>query len=154
MIKNNFSGPGAVKTIILQSVTIGPVLWLFEILQNAIYMIFTGNWGWIYPASPYHFFSFQSIPLWLTAVAVIFTVYRFLFLPRNMKFIYRIIITALIGFILEWTNGYTYNLMTSHHMFIWEKSAFLYIDFIAYPMWCINALIYEIMSPHIRYNKQ
>jgi len=135
-----------VKNFLIQAFYVAPVLWLFEVLQNKIFALFTGTYGWIYPASSYHWFTFETIPNWGLSVIVIAAMYRYLFDSRQTPFLMRLLIVALTGFTLEWINGYLYNAVTGSPLFFWPGSAMVYIDFIAFPMWIVNALIYHLMA--------
>ena len=63
-----------------------------------------------------------------------------------MKALKSILIIGVLGVILEWCNGFLIHHLTGENMFIWEQSYFVYIDFIALPMWWFNASVYHFMS--------
>ena len=132
--------------IIQQVIVIAPVLWLLELFQNRLYFIATGKWGWVYPGSPYHWFSFETLSNWALSVIVIYAVYRIWFIPKNKNFIFRIVIIGIMGLVLEYFNGLIYHEFTGNYLFIWEHSRFKYIDFIALPMWWVNAGVYHFLS--------
>jgi len=132
--------------IIRQVIVIGPILWLLELFQNKLYFIATGKWGWVYPGSPYHWFSFETLPNWGLSVVVIYIVYRMLFIPKRINVFLCIFIIGIMGVILEYANGFLYHHVTGHYLFIWEYSWFKYIDFIAIPMWWLNAAVYHFLT--------
>jgi len=135
-----------VKNIVRQVVLIGPLLWLLELFQNKLYFFATGKWGWVYPQSPYHWFSFETLPNWGLSVVVFYFIYRFWFRPKKMSVAASILIIGILGVVLEWCNGFLMHRLTGEPMFIWEHSSFLYIDYIAFPMWWFNASVYHFMS--------
>jgi hypothetical protein len=132
--------------IIRQVIVVGPMLWLLELFQNKLYFLSTGKWGWIYPGSPYHWFSFESLPNWCLSVVVIYIIYRVWFMPKQMNALLCIGIIGIIGVGLEYANGFAYYQVTGRYLFIWENSWFKYIDFIAIPMWWFNAAVYHLLT--------
>ena len=80
------------------------------------------------------------------SVVVFYFIYRFWFRPKEMSAVASILLIGVLGFILEWCNGFLMFQLTGKHMFIWENSSFLYIDYIALPMWWFNASVYHFMS--------
>lgn len=138
-----------IPRILRQVIIIAPILWLFELLQNRLYFEATGKWGWIYPNSPYHWFSFETLINWALTVLVIYIIYRIWFIPRYTKLMPRIVIIGMIGVVLEYANGLLYHQFTGSYLFVWEHSQLKYIDFIAIPMWWVNAAIYHFMSVNL-----
>lgn len=132
--------------IIRQVVVIAPILWLLELFQNKLYFTATGKWGWVYPGSPYHWFSFETLTNWGLSVAVFYIVYRCWFIPKRLHTVKRIFIIGVMGLVLEYANGFLYHQVTGSYLFIWEQSRFTYIDYIAIPMWWFNAAVYHFMS--------
>jgi hypothetical protein len=132
--------------IFRQVIVIAPILWLLELFQNKLYFLATGKWGWVYPGSPYHWFSFETLPNWGLSVVVIYIVYQSWFMRRYTSTLKRILIIGIMGAILEYANGFAYHHFTGSYLFIWEASKLKYIDFIAIPMWWFNAAIYHFLS--------
>lgn len=135
-----------IPRVIRQVIVIAPILWLLELFQNKLYFLATGKWGWVYPNSPYHWFSFETLANWALTVVVIYIVYRVWFIPRYTGILTRILIIGLMGVILEYANGFLYHHVTGSYLFVWEHSRFKYIDFIAIPMWWVNAAAYHFLS--------
>ena len=135
-----------IPRIFKQIIIIAPILWLLELFQNRLYHTATGQWGWIYPNSPYHWFTFETLGNWALSVAVIYIVYRIWFIPRYTGVLTRILIIGLMGAVLEFANGFLYHHFTGSYLFVWEHSRLKYIDFIALPMWWINAAVYHFLS--------
>lgn len=135
-----------IKNVVRQVAVIGPWLWLLELFQNKLYYFATGRWGWVYPQSPYHWFTFETLPNWCLSVFVFYWIYRLWFGPKNMNPIMRIFIIGVLGVILEWCNGFLIHQITGKPLFLWENSSLLYIDYIALPMWWFNASVYHFMS--------
>lgn len=132
--------------IFKQVIVIAPILWLLELFQNKLYFLATGKWGWVYPNSPYHWFTFETLANWGMSVIVIYIIYRVFFIPKYTSTLVRILIIGIIGFILEYANGFFYHQLTGSYLFIWEHSRFTYIDLIALPMWWFNAAVYHFLS--------
>jgi len=135
-----------IPRILKQIIVISPILWLLELFQNWLYHSVTGKWGWIYPDSPYHWFSFETLGNWALSVVVIYTVYRIWFIPRYTGVLTRILVIGAMGVVLEYANGFLYHQFTGSYLFVWEHSRFKYIDFIALPMWWVNAAVYHFLS--------
>jgi len=132
--------------ILRQVIFIAPILWILELFQNWLHFLATGKWGWVYPGSEYHWFSFQTLGNWALSVVVIYLVYRLWFNPKKTNTLLRIFIVGIMGLVLEWCNGFLFFQFTGNHLFIWESSSFLYIDYIAMPMWWFNAAVYHFLS--------
>ena len=135
-----------IKAVLRQVLYIAPMLWILELFQNWLYHAATGNWGWVYPGSQYHWFSFQTLGNWAMSVVVIYILYAALLRPKKAHWIVKVLVVALVGFVLEWVNGYLYLALTGEYLFLWEQSAFRFIDYIAFPMWIFNAVVYHVMS--------
>jgi len=132
--------------LLRQLIFIGPILWLLELFQNRLYFMATGKWGWVYPDSPWHWFSFQTLPNWTASVAVMFLLYRFWLYPKKINVVLRITIVGLAGFLLEYLNGFAFFSFTGKYLFVWEQSSLVFIDWIALPMWFFNAAVYHFLS--------
>ncbi|HMB20937.1 MAG TPA: hypothetical protein VKQ10_07710 [Spirochaetota bacterium] len=135
-----------IAAVLRQVLYIAPMLWILELFQNWLYHGVTGNWGWVYPGSQYHWFSFQTMGNWAMSVIVFYILYAAVLRPRRVHWLINILVVALTGFILEWVNGYLYLALTGEYLFLWEQSAFRFIDYIALPMWVVNGAVYHIMS--------
>ncbi len=135
-----------IPRLIRQIIIITPILWLLELFQNRLYHSATGKWGWVYPGSPHGWFSFETLGNWALAVVVMYLLYRIWFIPRYSRLLTRIFIIGIIGVFLEYTSGLLFHHLTDSYFFIWEHSRFRYIDFIALPMWWVNAAVYHFMS--------
>jgi hypothetical protein len=121
-----------------------PLFWLLEVAQNQAHRWVRGHYGWTYSASPYSWFSFGSMFLWIGAVVLIWSLDRFVFLPRGTPRWRRLALMALACFAGEWLGGLLGDLL-HHPMQRWTGSPLVYVSPVAYGYWCMNVLCYDLL---------
>ncbi len=89
------------RVLATQILYLAPVFWLLELTQNQLFRLVQGEWGWVYPASPYGWFSFGSLTLWAGAIFLLWTLHYYWFYPKKVSVWRRV----LIGAAFTWTGG-------------------------------------------------
>lgn len=123
-------------------ICLSPLFWFMELLQNQLYRMAEGHYAWHYPASQYSSFYFPSLLLWASAIAVIWTLDNFVFVPRATPQWLRVPLLALACWSGEWLAGFVgdwIGLPMQH----WTDSPLVYIRPSAYWFWCLDVLCYD-----------
>lgn len=123
-------------------VCLSPLFWFMELLQNQLYRLILGHYGWSYPASPYTSFYFPSVFLWAGAITIIGSLDHCVFVPRGTPQWRRVPLLAMACFAAEWLVGLVGDLvhLPMQH---WEHSPLVYIRPSAYWFWCLDVLLYD-----------
>lgn len=131
------------KGISFQIFLLTPIFWFNELLQNFLYNLLSGHWGWIYPASPYYWFTFTTLINWLVGVSIIFFLYQEIFMPRKLSFSFRIGSISILGFLGEYLSNFLITYFSGKVFIVWLNSPLIYIGWLALPLWCWDAFLFE-----------
>ena len=123
-----------------------PIFWFVELLQNQLYWKVTGEPGWTYPLSPYHWFSFESLVLWAGSVTIIWSLNVFWFQRRDVGLLKRMIIAGSICWAGEWLAGFLADRVLGHPLQVWTNAPLVYITFSALFFWWWDVLLYQWLT--------
>ena len=126
-----------------------PLLWLLELFQNQAWKAVNGTYGWVYPDSPYGWFSFGSMTLWAGAVFLMWTLQFYWFHPRKTRVWTRIAITSVVCWVGEWVGGYFSVHLTGKHLQVWPGAMLVYVSFPAIFFWVSNAIVYHLLTVYV-----
>jgi hypothetical protein len=135
-----------IKYCFRHQIFLTPLLWFVELLQNQLYRLIAGDWGWIYPQSPYHWFSFLSLANWSFAVVVYSLLFRWWFDPQAVPAWIRWPVMCVAGFASEFLTGLAWHLATGQYFFIWTHSPLPYIEIWALPLWFSTAILFDLLN--------
>ncbi len=130
------------RSLVPLLVCLSPLFWFMELFQNQLYHWVEGRYGWLYPASKYSSFYFPSLLLWASAIAVIWTLDTFAFIPRGTPQWRRVPLLALACWAGEWLAGFAGD-RVGLPMQLWTDSPLKYIRPSAYWFWCLDVLCYD-----------
>lgn len=140
---------GYLGSLVFHVSYVTPIFWFVELLQNQLYWKLTGEPGWTYPLSPYHWFSFESVGLWAGSVTIIWCLNFFWFLRRDVGLVKRMVIAGTICFAGEWLAGFVADRVLDHPLQIWTNAPLVYIKFSALFFWWWDVLLYELLTVDI-----
>lgn len=125
---------------------LAPLFWLLELSQNVAWRWMNGEWGWVYPASAYHWFSFGSLVLWASAVCLMWSLHTFWFEPRRVKLWRRIVYGGAVTWGGEWLGGFLAVQLTGEPMQVWPGSSLVYVSYPAIFFWVSNITVYFLLT--------
>lgn len=134
------------RVLATQVLFITPLFWFMELAQNHLFLWATGQWGWVFPESPYEWFSFGSIGLWAGAVGLFWSLHYFWFYPRNVKPWVRIVVGGLAGWAGEWVSGYVAAHVLGKPLQVWPGSPLVYVSFPALFFWMTDVVTYHLLT--------
>ncbi|XXF77804.1 hypothetical protein P2318_32855 [Myxococcaceae bacterium GXIMD 01537] len=154
---NTLTRPGApersiavfLRVLATQVLFITPLFWLMELAQNHLWRAVSGDWGWVYPASPYGWFSFPSMVLWAGAVGIFWALHYFWFYPRDVSPWLRVLVGGLAGWAGEWVGGFLALRLTGQPLHVWPHSPLVYISVPAVFFWMSNVVVYELLTVNV-----
>ena len=124
-----------------------------ELLQNKLYLLFTGAYGWGYELDawghPTAWYSLRSLPLWLVTV-IAFSFLDLVFERRPTSPLLRFVIAGTIGWIGEWTSGFVSANVMHHALQVWPGSPLVYVSFSALPIWWMDFVIFQWLTRELR----
>ena len=127
-------------------VFLGPILWIQELLQNILTQAVTGDWGWIYPRSEHHWWSFHTMPSWGALAAAWLLLNVKVLEPRKMDIPTRLIIMAAVGWIIEYLNGFIQEHSGSEGLQVWPGSPLRYVTYGCYLWWLQNGVTWFALN--------
>lgn len=133
----------------LQLLFITPLFWCLELSQNVAWRWVNGDWGWVYPGSTHHWFSFSSLGLWAGAVALLWVLHTFWFQPWQTKAWQRIITSTLLCWMGEWFVGFLAAEVFNTPFLVWPGTQLVYVSFSALFFWLGNVLIYHLLTQKV-----
>jgi hypothetical protein len=137
------------RVLATQVLFITPLFWLMELAQNNVWRWVTGQWGWVYPTSPYGWFSFNSMVLWAGAVLTFWSLHCFWFYPREVPTWLRIVVGGVAGWAGEWVGGYLAVHLTGSPLHVWPGSPLVYISVPALFFWMSNVVTYHLLTVNV-----
>ncbi|MCP3143940.1 hypothetical protein [Pyxidicoccus xibeiensis] len=137
------------RVLLTQVLYIAPLFWFMELAQNIAWKQMNGEWGWYYPESPYHWFSFGSLILWTGCVGLLWSMHCLWFYPRRMTVWPRILISAVVCWLGEWFGGYVAANVFGHPLQVWPGSPLVYVHYSALFFWVSNAVIYHLLTVNV-----
>lgn len=137
------------RVLVTQMLFITPLFWLMELAQNHVWLWTTGQWGWVYPTSPYGWFSFKSMTLWGGAVSLFWGLHYFWFYPRNVKPWLRMVVGGAAGWAGEWVGGFLAVKLTGQPLHVWPASPLVYISVPALFFWMSNVITYHLLTVNV-----
>lgn len=148
--------PEAVQRILTQVLYITPLFWFMELAQNWMYLIITGQHGWVYPVDLHvdvknctDWYSLRSLPTWALTVTV-FSVLDRLFERRRMAVAWRLLIAGLIGWAGEWVAGFVSHGYLHHYLQVWPRSPLVYVGISALPLWFLDFVLFHRLTEELR----
>ncbi|MBJ6766167.1 hypothetical protein JGU66_35900 [Myxococcaceae bacterium JPH2] len=135
--------------LVRQVLYITPLFWFLELSENVAWRWMNGTWGWVYPESPYEWFSFNSLFLWAAAVTMLWALHHFWFYPRRVKLWQRLITSTVIGWMGEWFAGFIAAEVFHHPLQIWPNSQLVYVSFSALFFWLSNTILYHLLTLNV-----
>lgn len=137
------------RILLTQVLYIAPLFWFMELSQNVAWRWVNGDWGWYFPESPYHWFSFESIILWAGCVVLLWSMHYFWFYPRRMKLWTRVALSAPACFVGEWVGGYVAANVFDHPLQVWPGSPLVYVHYSAIFFWMSNVIVYQLLTVNV-----
>jgi hypothetical protein len=137
------------RVLATQVLYLAPLLWLLELSQNQAWRAVNGTWGWVYPDSPYEWFSFGSMVLWAGAVFLMWTMYYYWFYPKGVKPWTRVLIASVVCWAGEWVGGFLSVQLTGKHLQVWPDSKLVYVSFPAIFFWVSNVIVYHLLTVYV-----
>lgn len=137
------------RVLATQLLFLTPLLWLLELSQNQAWRLVNGTWGWIYPDSPYHWFSFKSMILWAGCVWLLWTLYFFVYHPRRLSFWTRTLLSTVACWGGEWLGGFLSVELTGKHLQVWPGTLLVYVSFPALFFWLSNVVVYHLLTVYV-----
>jgi hypothetical protein len=134
------------RVLATQILYLAPVFWLLELTQNQLFRLAQGEWGWVYPASPYGWFSFGSLALWAGAIFLMWTLHYYWFYPKKVTVWRRVLIGAAVSWCGEWVGGFIADKILGSPLQVWPGSPLVYVSFGAIFFWVSNACIYHLLT--------
>ena len=131
--------------LVIQLAYIPFVFWFVELGQNTLTYKVTGQHGWIYPTSPYGWFSFESLISWTTMVIIFWSMYWFVFIPFRLPFWFSMGVSTIVGWVSEWLFGALAVPLFGHPMQIWPRSPLVYVSYFAIVWWFMNSVLFYIL---------
>ena len=137
------------RVLATQILYLAPLLWLMELAQNQAWRAANGTYGWVYPDSPYGWFSFGSMTLWAGAVFLMWTMHYYVFHPRRVRIWSRVAIASLVCWVGEWVGGYLSVQLTGKHLHVWPGSSLVYVSGPALFFWVSNVIVYHLLTVNV-----
>jgi hypothetical protein len=134
------------RVLATQILYLTPIFWLLELTQNQLFRIVQGEWGWIYPSSPYHWFSFGSLMLWAGCIFLLWTLHYYWFYPKRVTVWQRVAFGTVITWAGEWLGGYLMDKVVGSPLQVWPGSPLVYVSFGALFFWMSNVIIYHLLT--------
>ncbi len=134
------------RILLTQVLYIAPLFWFMELAQNVAWRWVNGDWGWYFPESPYHWFSFASIILWAGCVMLLWSLHYFWFYPRRVKLWTRVGIGAAACWAGEWVGGFVAANVFNHPLQVWPGSPLVYVHWCALFFWVSNVIVYQLLT--------
>ncbi|WP_141617130.1 hypothetical protein [Myxococcus sp. AB036A] len=134
------------RVLLTQVLYVAPLFWFMELAQNVAWRWMNGDWGWVFPKSPYHWFSFGSLILWAGCVALLWSLHFFWFYPRRVKVWSRLAIGAGVCWTGEWVGGYVAANVFNHPLQVWPGSPLVYVHYSALFFWVSNCIVYHLLT--------
>ena len=134
------------RVLATQILYLTPFFWLLELAQNQLFRLVQGQWGWVYPASPYGWFSFGSLTLWAGGIALLWTLHYFWFYPKKVSVWRRVLISAVLLWAGEWLGGFLADKVFGSPLQVWPGSPLVYVSFGAIFFWVSNACLYHLLT--------
>lgn len=137
------------RVLATQILYVAPLLWLLELSQNQAWKAVNASYGWVYPASPYGWFSFGSMVLWAGSVFLMWTMNYYWFHPRGMRLWTRIALASMVCWVGEWVGGYMAVQLTGQPLHVWPGAKLVYVSFPAIFFWVSNVIIYHLLTAYV-----
>jgi len=137
------------RVLMTQVLYVVPLFWFLELAQNVAWRWMNGDWGWHYPESPYHWFSFGSMILWAGCVGLLWAMHFFWFYPRKVRVWMRVGVGAVACFVGEWFGGYMADKVFDHPLQIWPSSFLVYVHVAALFFWVSNVIVYHLLTVNV-----
>lgn len=137
------------RILLTQVLYIAPLFWFMELAQNVAWRWVNGDWGWIFPESPYNWFSFASIILWAGCVVLLWSLHYFWFHPRRVKVWTRVALGAVACFVGEWVGGFLAANVFNHPLQVWPGSPLVYVHWCALFFWVSNVIVYQLLTVNV-----
>src|SRR6218665_117745 len=134
------------RVLATQILYVAPLLWLLELLQNQAWRAANGTYGWVYPDSPYGWFSFGSMVLWVGSVFLMWTLHYYWFHPKQFRLWTRVGIASAICWAGEWVGGFMAVELTGKHLHVWPGAALVYVSFPVLFFWVSNVIVYHLLT--------
>ncbi|MBN1209821.1 MAG: hypothetical protein JXB05_33535 [Myxococcaceae bacterium] len=134
------------RVLATQILYLTPVFWLLELTQNQLFRIVQGEWGWIYPSSPYQWFSFASLLVWALGIGVMWTLHYYWFYPRRVAVWRRVAYGTIAAWGIEWAGGFVHDKLLGTPLQVWPGSPLVYVSFGAIFFWMSNIIIYHLLT--------
>ena len=101
------------------------------------------SYGWIYPTSPYNYFTFDSVKSWAIMPILFFTIYYFFLIPKKINIWLGFVITGTAGYVTEFIVGYVSAVIFHETMQEWPNSKLKFVGGIgSYILWILDAVMY------------
>jgi hypothetical protein len=136
------------KTLPIQLLLLTPLYWFVEILQNLVYKVAIGDYGWYYPQDSFHWFSFRTLPSWAIALVVMAALYHYVFIPNKFSIWKNCFIAGSICWAMEWINGYLYAEILQQPLYIWTYSPLKYVGIEAIILWWADVWLYHYLRKY------
>lgn len=135
------------KALGWQLLLLVPLFWLIELAQNQAYRLVLGDYGWHYPQSPHHWFSFLSLPSWGIAITAMALVERHGARPGQWREAWACLVAGSVCWALEWGNGWFHAEVLGAPLYVWPFSPLRYVGPEALLWWWGNAWLYRRLAP-------
>src|SRR3989338_886660 len=110
------------------------------------------SYGWVYPSSPYNYFTFSSVQSWAVMPILFWAIYYYFLLPRNTNKWLGFVINGTAGYVTEFIIGYITAEILHQTMQEWPNSPFKFVGGLScYCLWLSNAALYYwlvFVMPH------
>ncbi|RKG99972.1 hypothetical protein D7X74_38960 [Corallococcus sp. CA047B] len=130
------------RVLLVQLLILAPCFWLLELSQNVAFRWMNGDWGWVYPESPHHWFSIVSLGLWSGAVVALWALNTYWFRPARMARWQRVLWASALCWLGQWLGGFLAAEVFHHPLQVWPGTRLVYVSFSALFFWAANALLY------------
>lgn len=136
------------RVLATQILYLTPFFWLLELTQNQLFRLVQGDWGWIYPASPYYWFSFASLGLWAFGIGLMWTLHYYWFYPRRLPVWQRVAYGTVFAWCVEWLGGWVADKALGTPLQVWPGSPLVYVSFGALFFQVSNVTLYHLLTVH------
>lgn len=137
------------RVLATQVLYITPLFWFMELLQNLGWKAVAGSYGWVFPESPYNWFSFASMGLWAGSVGIMWTLHYFWFYPKGVKPWLRWLIAGAVCWGGEWSAGYLSVHVIGYPMQVWPGAALVYVGIPALVLWVGDVVVYQVLTQYL-----
>lgn len=134
------------RVLATQILYLTPIFWLLELTQNQLFRIVQGTWGWVYPSSPYQWFSFGSLMIWAFGIGLMWTLHYYWFYPKRLTVWKRVAYGAAISWCVEWAGGFMAEKLMGNPLQVWPGSPLVYVSFGAIFFWVSNIIFYHLLT--------